>query len=130
MSTRVRVIVAAIIGIILLPVGMYALWAQHSGVLVPVKVIECHHAGRGQTCTGQWQDSSDSHFVGLVTANYPNVGDVTPMRIHGEKAYTTSPLMPALIIGVGTALLGGAGYAVLTARRRTAAVTQQNKESQ
>lgn len=120
-----RIIVAAILGVVLIPVGIYALWAQHSGVLAPVKVIECHYAGRGQTCTGQWKDSSGTHFVGLVTADYPNVGNVTPMRIHGDKAYTTSPLMPALLIGVGTVMLGGAGYAA----RRRAVVTRQDKES-
>lgn len=126
MSGRVRIVVAAICGVVLIPVGIYALWAQHSGVLAPVKVVECHHAGRGQTCTGQWQDSRGTHFVSLVTADYPNVGDITPMRIHGEKAYTTSPLMPALIIGVGTAMLGGAGYAA----RRRAVAAQQDKGSQ
>lgn len=43
----------------------------------------------------------DTHAVGLVTADYPSVGDVTPMRIRGDEAYATSPLMLALLIGVG-----------------------------
>lgn len=121
-----RIIVAALIGVVLIPVGIYALWAQHSGVPASVKVIECDYAGRGRTCTGQWEDSSGTHYVGLVTAGYPNVGDVTQMRIHGDKAYPTSPLMPALLIGAGTVTLGGAGYAA----RRRAVVTRQDKASQ
>lgn len=82
-----RIVVATILGIVLIPVGSYALWAEHSGVLAPVKVIECDYAGRGRTCTGQWKDSSGIHFVGLVSADYPNVGDVSPMRIHGVNVH-------------------------------------------
>lgn len=53
----------------------------------PRQVIECDYAGRGRTCTGQWKDSSGTHFVGLVSADYPNVGDVSPMRFHDVNVH-------------------------------------------
>lgn len=94
------------------------MWAQHNGVLASVTVLECHYAGRGETCTGLWHDGSITRSVVIVAAKNPGVGNVVDMRIHGGKAYSTSPLMPALLIGVGAALLGGAGYVVVAARRR------------
>lgn len=35
--------------------------------------------------------SSGTHFVGLVT-DYPNVGEISPMRIHGVNVHGVSTI--------------------------------------
>lgn len=132
MSTRARIAraLAALAGIICIPVGIYVVWAQHNGPLESVTTVECHYAGRGQSCTGQWQDSSgEPQVVYIVSAGEPRVGDTETMRIHGGKAYSTSPGTPLMLIGGGAVLLGGAGYSVLAGRRRDAARLQRESDS-
>lgn len=129
MSTRgwIASILAAISGSICIACGVYTLWAQNTGEYVPVTVLECHQAGRAQTCTGQWWDRTGAHKVAIVSEGYPRAGEVSTMRIHGAKAYSTSPMLPTILIGAGAALLGGAIYAFHIARRR-ASIQQLDTE--
>lgn len=131
MSTRARIAraLAALAGIICIPVGIYVVWAQHSGILATVTIVECHNAGRARTCTGQWQDSSGPQSVHIVAAESPRAGDAMTMRIHGGKAFSTSPLTSSLLIVVGTVLLGGAGYSVIAGRRRDSAKLRREGDS-
>jgi hypothetical protein len=127
-STRGRIarVLAVIIGAVCLPMGVYVLWAQHSGVSASVSVVECHRVGRGDECTGQWRDGDEIRSVHIVSATNPDVGDLIRMRIHGGKAYSTSPALPLVFFGFGAALLGAAGYTVLAARRLSPTVAEQS----
>lgn len=118
LRARIALVLATVAGCICTATGIYAVWAQNTGELAAVTVVECHYAGRGQTCTGTWHDGTSSRTVHIVAAETPTVGTVVGMRIHGEKAYSTSPMLPTVLIGAGAVLLGGAVLSVVIVRRR------------
>jgi len=105
--------IATVLGIACIAFGTYTVWAQRTGVTANVNVLECHQVGRRtSTCSGQWQDGPATRPVHIVATPLPHAGDIVPMRIHDDTAYSQSAQIPLLSFGMGAVTLLVAGYAL------------------
>lgn len=109
--------IATVLGIVCVAFGAYTVWAQRTGVVADVKVLECHQVGRrSHICSGQWQDGTVTRPVSVVATPLPDPGATVPMRIHDDKAYSQSAQLPLLSFGLGAVMLLIGWYAL--GRRR------------
>lgn len=101
---------AIVFGIACVGFGIWAVWAQHTGITVNVKVLECHDVGRNSECSGQWHDGTVTRSVWIVAMPLPDPGETVPMRIHDGKAYSQSAGLPLMAFGFGALTLFVGGY--------------------
>ncbi len=116
---RVRDGIALVFGVVCVVFGVYLVWAQHTGTTADVTVLECHHVGRSDECSGQWRDGVVTRSVWIVATPLPDPGEIVPMRIHDGKAYSQSALLPLMAFGFGALMLFAAGYSVRRRRQDT-----------
>lgn len=102
--------IVIVLGIACVGFGIYVLWAQHTGIVADVQVLECHDVGRHGVCSGQWRDGTVMSPVKIVAMSLPHPGDTVAMRIHGSKAYSRSASLPLLPGGFGAVALFAGGY--------------------
>ena len=75
-----RDVIAFVFGVVCVGFGVYLVWAQHTGIAADVTVLECHHVGRSDECSGQWRDGPSARSVWIVATPLPDPGETVPMR--------------------------------------------------
>jgi hypothetical protein len=92
--------------------GVFILLTQQTGPLAQATVTDCPRTGRtAYSCHGTWREVGDGRVVrGTIDgASSDDVGKTLDVRVSGDRAYTTSPRLPLVLIGLGVtlAVLGG-----------------------
>ncbi|MGA8246219.1 MAG: hypothetical protein WB797_04880 [Nocardioides sp.] len=103
------VVLVLLLGVALLPfvllgAGTWLLWEREAGTRTRVHVDPClvQHTGRSdtETCTGSWT-SHGRVVVGPVDgATSSQEGDTIDVTVRGDTAYSRSPKVALILIGL------------------------------
>jgi hypothetical protein len=112
-AARIAVAVVLLAGLGMVAGGVYELVVQRSGERAAARVTECHKAGgryRTDSCTGIWVRGGSLLAGGHVVtgtidgASSGDVGREIEVRLSGDRAYTTSPRIPIVLVVLGAAI--------------------------
>jgi hypothetical protein len=91
--------------------GVFVLLTQQTGPSAQATVTDCPRVGRtAYSCNGTWRTGDGRVVRGAIDGvSSDDVGRTVGVRLSGNRAYTTSPRLPLVLIGLGLtlALLGG-----------------------
>jgi hypothetical protein len=101
--------------------GVFVLVTQQSGTPAEATVTDCQRRARAIVCTGTWTvgELIDGGRVVRGTIDGVSsdaVGQTIPVRLSGDRAYTTSLRLPLILIGSGVLVAVLAGFELRRSR--------------
>jgi hypothetical protein len=118
------VIVSVVLAVALVGGGAFILFTQRTGARAQATVTGCDQSRRSIVCTGTWVAGGD--LVGgegrvvrgtIDGAGTADLGRTIDVRLSGDRASTTSPRLPLILLGSGLTVLALAGVELRRHRR-------------
>jgi hypothetical protein len=117
------VILAVVLALGLLGGGAFILFTQRTGAQAQATVTDCDQARRSIVCSGTWVAGGELAGGGQVVrgtidgAGAADLGKTIDVRLSGDRAYTTSPRLPLVLLGTGLTVIVLAGVELRRHRR-------------